>query len=239
MANRGRALADRIITYFGDEQAGYGRGIELNNGAQFAAIGFEDIRDLNMALLDLEANGVLQFVIGVADGRKKLEQGHTSPMVLSLAGWDRYEQLKKANPESTTAFMAMQFRDAQMDRIYRESFRPALAALGFESHTVDERPEAGLLDYQIRLQVTASRFVLADITHENRGVYFEAGYAEGIGRPVIYTCRTDAFNPGIGQPHFDVNHHLHVTWDDPPTQEQLDRLSLTIRHTLLKPPGGN
>ncbi len=60
MANRGRALADRIITYFGDEQAGYGRGIELNNGAQFAAIGFEDIRDLNMALLDLEAMGVLQ-----------------------------------------------------------------------------------------------------------------------------------------------------------------------------------
>jgi hypothetical protein len=234
MANRGRALTDRIITYFGDEQGGYGRGIELNNGAQFAAIGFDDIRDLNTALLDLEATGILQFAMGVNIGRSKLEQGHSSPMVLSLTGWDRYEQLKKANPESTTAFMAMQFRDPQMDRIYRAHLQPAVAALGFELHTVEHRPEAGLLDYQIRLLVTASRFVIADLTHENRGVYFEAGYADGIGRPVIYTCRTDAFNPAIGQPHFDVNHQLHVLWDDPPTLEQLDRLSLTIRHTLLK-----
>jgi len=82
-------------------------------------------------------------------------------------------------------------------------------------HTVEHRPEAGLLDYQIRLLVTASRFVIADLTHEESGVYFEAGYAEA-RPPVIYTCRTDAFNPAIGQPHFDVNHHLHVLWDDPP-----------------------
>ena len=81
--------------------------------------------------------------------------------------------------------------------------------------------------------------MIADITHENRGVYFEAGYAEGIGRPVIYTCRTDTFKPETGHPHFDVNHHLHVTWDDPPSADQLEKLSLTIRHTLLKPHGVN
>src|SRR4029434_5382152 len=131
MASGGRELTDRIITYFGDEQAGYGHGIELTNRAQFAAIGFEDIRDLNTALLDLEAMALLQFSIGVSDGRKKLEQGHASPMVLSLAGWDSYEQLKRDNRESTIAFMAMQFRDAQMDRVYREHFCPTLAAIGF------------------------------------------------------------------------------------------------------------
>ena len=104
-------------------------------------------------------------------------------MVLSLTGWDRYERLKKANPDSTTAFMAMQFGDAQLNRLYREHFRPMLATIGFELHTVEERPEAGLLDYRIRLQVTASRFVIADLTYENRGVYFEAVYAEGHRAP--------------------------------------------------------
>ena len=127
----------------------------------------------------------------------------------------------------------MRFGDEQMNRIYRDHFYPTVQAIGYHLHTVEDRPEAGLIDYRIRLQVTASRFVLADLTHENHGVYFEAGYAEGIGRSVIYTCRTDAFDPQAGHPHFDVNHHQCVKWNDPPTAAQLDELSLTIRNTLL------
>ena len=41
---------------------------------------------------------------------------------------------------------------------------------------------------------------------------------------MIFTCRTDAFNPAIGRPHFDVNHHLHVLRDDPPTADQLGKV---------------
>jgi hypothetical protein len=233
MANPGRALADRIITYFGDQQPGFGRGIELNNGAQFQQIGFDDIADLNTALLELYAARLLDFAIGIgADrGEQQLRGGARRSMVLTLEGWDRFEQLKRANPQSTSAFMAMQFNDQQMDRIYHDHFQPKLAAIGYDLQTVTAN--AGLIDYQVRLQVTASRFVLADLTHENRGVYFEAGYAEGIGRPVIYTCRTDAFDPQVGHPHFDVNHHQCVRWDDPPAPAQLEDLSLTIRNALL------
>jgi hypothetical protein len=234
MANPGRALADRIITYFGDNQPGFGRGLELD-GNQSATI-TEDVRDLTAALLDLQVSGLMDFALGVNqhDALAQLRIGHRRPMLLTLKGWDRYEQLKQANPQSTTAFMAMKFDDAQMDRIYRDHFRPAVKAIDdYDLDTVNERPEAGLIDYRIRLQVTASRFVLADLTHENHGVYFEAGYAEGIGRPVIYTCRTDAFNPRAGHPHFDVSHHQCVKWDDPPTAEQLEALTLTIRNTLL------
>lgn len=233
MANRGRALADRIITYFGDNQPGFGRGIELNNGEKIAAIGVEDYLDLNAALYDLNVSGLMDFGTGVAGGAQRLERGDRPPMILTLKGWDRYEHLMQSNPQSTTAFMAMQFGDGQMDRIYREHFLPVVLAIGYDLHTVEDHPEAGLIDYRIRLQVTASRFVLADLTHENRGVYFEAGYAEGIGRPVIFTCRTDAFNPATGKPHFDVNHNQCVKWDDPPTAEQHEQLSLTIRNTLL------
>ncbi len=152
-------------------------------------------------------------------------------MVLTLRGWDRYEQLKRANPQSTSVFMAMQFNDPQMDRVYHDYFQPTVAAIGYQLQTVTAN--AGLIDYQIRLQVSASRFIVADLTHENRGVYFEAGYAEGIGRPVIFTCRTDALNPQTGRPHFDVNHHQCVRWDDPPTAVQDEDLSLTIRNALL------
>src|ERR1700733_5968673 len=226
MANRGRALADRIVTYFGDAQPGIGRGIELQNAEQFAAIGFDDYADLDRALLDLQAAGLMDFVSGVANGVQKLVQGNRPPMLLTLHGWDRYERLKRSNPESTTAFMAMQFGDEQMDRIYRDHLCPAVDGIGYQLQTVQDTPEAGLIDYRIRLQVTASRFVIADVTHGNPGVYFEAGYAGGIRRPVIYTCRADAFAPKAGHPHFDVNHHLCVKWDDPPTETQLEDLAL-------------
>ncbi len=232
MANRGRALADRIIAFFGDRQPGVGRGIELNNDEQFAAIGVEDHADLRSALVDLQKEEPLNYAMGVARGEERLAQGNIPTMLLTLAGWDRYERLKKANPQSSIAFMAMQFEDAQMDRIYADHFVPAIREIGYELETVKQ--QAGLIDYHIRLQVTASRFVLADLTHDNRGVYFEAGYADGIGRPVIYTCRSDAFNPNKGKPHFDVNHQRCVRWDDPPTSAQLEELQVTIRHTLLR-----
>jgi hypothetical protein len=95
MASRGRSLADRIVTYFGDNQPGIGRGIEINNLAQFQAIGVDDIADLNIVLSELESSGLLRFPVGtnVQTARTQLAIGHLSPMALTLAGWSRYEQL--------------------------------------------------------------------------------------------------------------------------------------------------
>ena len=35
------------------------------------------------------------------------------------------------------------------------------------------------------------RFVVADVTNHRNGVYFEAGYAMGMGLPVIWMCHKD------------------------------------------------
>ena len=36
--------------------------------------------------------------------------------------------------------------------------------------------------------VRDAAFVISDLTHDNSGAYWEAGYAEGLGKPVIYIC---------------------------------------------------
>ncbi len=41
-------------------------------------------------------------------------------------------------------------------------------------------------------------------------VYFEGGYAMGMGLPVIWTCHKDH----IKTAHFDTNHLNHIVWDD-------------------------
>lgn len=86
-----------------------------------------------------------------------------------------------------------------------------------------------LIDDRMRVEIRRSRFMLADLTHSNNGAYWEAGYAEGLGIPVIYTCKKAVFDER--KSHFDTNHHLTVMWhgDNATVTEEL---KATIRATL-------
>jgi len=76
------------------------------------------------------------------------------------------------------------------------------------------------------------RFLIADLTHRNPGAYWEAGFAEGLGKPVIYTCRKDIFDDKTKGTHFDTNHHLTVAWEAANLDAAMSKLKDTIRATL-------
>jgi nucleoside 2-deoxyribosyltransferase len=80
------------------------------------------------------------------------------------------------------------------------------------------------------VEIRTSRFLIADLTHENRGAYWEAGFAEGLGKPVIYTCEKSKF--GVQKTHFDTNHHETVVWEKENLSEAAEKLKVTIRATL-------
>ncbi len=128
--------------------------------------------------------------------------------------------------------MAMKFGDKELDELVDEFFRPAVAKTGFTLRRLDDVPKAGLIDDRMRVEIKSSRFLIADLTHANNGAYWEAGYAEGLGKPVIYTCKKSVFdNPGE-RPHFDTNHHLTVVWDADDRESAAERLKATIRATM-------
>jgi nucleoside 2-deoxyribosyltransferase len=104
--------------------------------------------------------------------------------------------------------MAMRFGDAILNRVLSECFKPAAQRAGFILRPLNEAPSAGLIDNQIRAAIRTARFVVADLTHDNNSAYFEAGFAEGLGVPVIYTCEAQKFNER--KTHFDTNHMLTV-----------------------------
>jgi nucleoside 2-deoxyribosyltransferase len=97
---------------------------------------------------------------------------------------------------------------------------------------LDDEPKAGLIDDRMRLQIKSSRFLLADLTHGNKGAYWEAGYAEGLGKPVIYLCKQAVFDDESSRPHFDTNHHLTITWDISKPDDFASRLKATIRFSI-------
>ena len=58
--------------------------------------------------------------------------------------------------------------------------------------------------------IQSSKFLVADFTCQNEGVYYEAGYAKGIGKTVIHLCREDEFR----NIHFDIKQIQFVIWKD-------------------------
>lgn len=154
------------------------------------------------------------------------------PLQLMIAGWDRLEVLRRGHSKSRIAFMAMPFGKVELDQIYLEHFQPAVSATGFTLKRLDENQPAGLVDDRLRVEVRQCRFLLADLTHGNAGAYWEAGYAEGLGKPVIYTCEKSVFDDRTKGPHFDTNHHLTVVWEAGSPAAAVSKLKATIRATL-------
>lgn len=149
---------------------------------------------------------------------------------LTLNGWSRYAALRTTVTESRTVFMAMKFGDPVLNRAVDECFRPAAERAGFRLRVLTDQQPAGLIDDQLRSAILASRFVIADLTHGNQGAYWEAGYAEGLGLPVIYTCEASRWRES--KTHFDTNHMVTIVWDPIDFLKSQNALTATIRATL-------
>ena len=87
-----------------------------------------------------------------------------------------------------------------------------------------------MIDDQMRVAMRNSRFVIADLSYGCRGSYWEGGFAEGLGRPVIYTCEAEKWK--AEGTHFDTNHLTTVIWEAGNFEEPARRLEAIIRNTL-------
>lgn len=161
--------------------------------------------------------------------------GETIFGTLTLAGWQRHQALLRDGAGSRHAFMAMKFGDEQLDRLYRDHIREAVASAGFDLRTTaGPHQTAGSIDDRMRVEIRTSRFLVCDLTHGNRGAYWEAGFAEGIGRPVFYICRRDVQQSQDSEirPHFDTAHQLILGWAEETIADDMAALKAAIRATL-------
>ncbi len=132
---------------------------------------------------------------------------------LSITGWDRVKELKKMNKNSTQAFMAMKFESEQI-KFIKNILTPRIKELGFDLKLLsDITSTENLIDNKLRVAIKQSRFLICDLTHGNRGAYWEAGYAEGLGLPVIYICEKKVLDAKTDI-HFDVSHQQIYSWED-------------------------
>jgi hypothetical protein len=218
--------ADNLVRWLGEHTRPGQRNQVVKDSIHGAIAGSQDEDTFAFVVNGLMGQGLLQKSPVAGNGY--------APAVLTFDGWNRYQELKRGDISSTTAFMAMPFGQPMINEVLDRCFRPAVAATGFVLEKLNDRPKAGLIDDRLRVAIQSCRFLIADVTHQNRGAYWESGYAEGLGKPVIYTCELSAFDARDDKEgvHFDTNHHLHVRWEKDKLHEAGEELKATIRATI-------
>lgn len=87
----------------------------------------------------------------------------------------------------------------------------------------DLRPED--INQMVLENIQSCKFVIIDFTTQNRGAYYEAGYARGIGKKVIQTFRKSKSDETL---HFDIRSIHTEFWE---TYDDLyEKLSNAIKH---------
>ncbi len=176
----------------------------------------------------------VEYIYRAAEQQGLIEKYLTPPAAcggrLTMKGWQHFHVLQRSAIHSKTAFMAMPFGNEIITQMVNNVFRDAVKETGFTLKPVTDEPRAGSIDDRIRVEIRLCRFLIADLTYGNQGAYWEAGYAEGLDKKVIYTCEKSFFDEK--KTHFDTNHHQTVVWDAADPVKAAEDLKATIRATL-------
>jgi hypothetical protein len=144
-------------------------------------------------------------------------------------GLQKLDSLRLDAAQSKTAFVAMWFGH-QMNHAYIEGIGPAIKDAGYKPLRIDQKDHNNKIDDEIIAEIRAAKFVIADFTSElferpqqegvqseaktilipRGGVYYEAGFAQGLGKPVIWTVHKDC----LDHVHFDTRQFNHIVWTD-------------------------
>ncbi len=216
-----KEIADNLILLLGRQQTSSGSRVHLSFEIDGGILGCITEEDLEFVLKSLEQKGLVE-------GRPPLMYR------LTFSGWEYLHQITQGEQSVDTVFIAMSFGDPELNRIVEEYIRPAIASIGLKLRKLNDPDgqKAGLIDDRLRLEIKMAKLVLADLTHDNNGAYWEAGYAEGIGKPVVYLCEENVFQKRAGGTHFDTNHHLHILWSSEKIDQAVEQLVACIRATL-------
>ena len=86
-----------------------------------------------------------------------------------------------------TCFVVSSFADS-FDDVF-DAVHESVALLGYECLRADTIPHADEITSVIHDSIRQAAFVVADLTDFKANVYYEVGFARGLGKPVILICK--------------------------------------------------
>ena len=213
--------AINLIRFVGDKVSHTGETISEMPENFYAIIGSINYGEGIMLINELQERNILRDMGGRA----------IDYVNLTLDGWNQYEAEKRGQFSGNSGFLAMQFGDDLLDLFVDTVLKPVVEnAIGCKLVDMREVATAGIIDNIMRDQIKDAKFVIADLSHDNNGAYWEAGFAEGLGKPVIYICEKKKFEKK--KTHFDTNHCTTVPWSRDDDEGFKQALIATLRRSL-------
>jgi hypothetical protein len=148
---------------------------------------------------------------------------------LTPKGYMFADQLRSKRAASSQAFVAMWFTD-EMEAAYRDGLELGIRNAGFAPMLIRKKEHVNKIDDEIIAEIRRSAFIVADFTGHRQNVYFETGFAIGLGLQVIWTCRKDH----IPELHFDIRQYNCIDWES--EAELAERLRRRIEAMLGQGP---
>jgi len=135
-------------------------------------------------------------------------KGEQWQYAMTVEGWKRVAILRPiGGVRGRQAFVAM-WLDKSLDGPYENGIRPALVACGYHPWRADRELIQEKICDRIVVEIRRSRILVADCTGHRTNVYYEAGLAQGIGLPLIWTCGDTDFD----RLQFDTRQYTHIKW---------------------------
>lgn len=144
-------------------------------------------------------------------------------IIIKEQGWIAIEEFEKAY-QSTQAFIAMWF-DPSMNEAYL-AVENACRKNGYIPLKIDNKEHNNEISGEILFEIKKSKFLISEVTGQRHGVYFEAGFAMGLGIPVIWCCKES----DLQNVHFDTRQYNHIVWKN--SEELFDKLEKRIKSTI-------
>jgi len=185
---------------------------------------------------------------------KFIKEGPSYYYSVTIEGWKIIREYKNGK-DLTQCFVAMWFDDNNiMLPVYTKYISQAVEDAGYKPMIVSNVKHDNEVTSQILAEIQKSKFVIADFTGQRAGVYFEAGFAKGLGLNVIWTCKKDWFDTKDAETdgeykikdkwekgkikeerrtHFDVNHRQFILWEDAP-EEKLIKFKDDIYNSIVE-----
>ena len=142
--------------------------------------------------------------------------------------------------QKLACFVACAFGRPDVEELYETYIEPLIRTERIRPLRVDRVVHNDDIDDKILELISECDFCIADLTYARPSVYYEAGRVQGLGKPVIFTTRSDHFTDKPDDPagnlrvHFDLQMKNVIVWPDSNFKGKLSHRIRLITRPLLK-----
>ena len=191
-----RERGDRLLLLLESLSRSLSEAVTLDDGARDLALAWSATRDresLWFVLQDLERRSCIDLASRIS------ESGPERVATLQKEGLARLQalhQVLRPTPQTTTLYAAL-WRGGESGALFEQAIAPAAAAAGLHAVRLDREAAGNRPAGESLAAIRSARIVAVDLTGAPKemapgGLWFEAGFAAGLGLPVVWSCKNEA-----------------------------------------------